>query len=217
MMLLWGQRYLAQRYSAPRRKPLLLRSASIRCCRSTIAFMPSKRPSRISRDRQCQPVEAGDNLAQEFKSLSGKIGRLDRQASDVAARPRQTCDQAAADRVVRYCKDDGDNRCRLLYHGDGNSRRDNDVDLQADELGRDLGVAFGTSLGPAILDCDSAIVDPTEFTQSLRKGSSVRTPGRSVRAHESDDRHFARLLRARRERPCRRTSEQCDERAPVHS
>src|SRR6516165_6922864 len=53
MMLLWGQRYLAQRYSAPRRKLSLLRSASIRCCRSTIAFMPSKRPSRISRDRRC--------------------------------------------------------------------------------------------------------------------------------------------------------------------
>src|SRR5262245_29594208 len=40
MMLLWGQRYLAQRYSAPRRKLSLLRSAGIRCCRSTIAFMP---------------------------------------------------------------------------------------------------------------------------------------------------------------------------------
>src|SRR5215831_4391540 len=53
MMLLWGQRCLAQRYSAPRRKLSLLPSASIRCCRSTIAFMPSKRPSRISRDRRC--------------------------------------------------------------------------------------------------------------------------------------------------------------------
>ena len=40
MMLLWGRRCLAQRYSAPRRKLSLLRSASIRCCRSTIAFMP---------------------------------------------------------------------------------------------------------------------------------------------------------------------------------
>ena len=48
----------------------------------------------------CQPAEPGDNLAQEFKSLAGKIGLLDRQSSDVAARSRQTCDQAAADRVV---------------------------------------------------------------------------------------------------------------------
>jgi hypothetical protein len=36
-----------------------------------------------------------------------------------------------------------------------------------DELGRDLGEAFGASLGPAILDCDGATLDPAEFAQSL--------------------------------------------------
>ena len=54
----------------------------------------------IGHDRQ--PAEAGDNLAQEFEPLAGKIGRLDRQSGDVAARSRQTCDQAAADRVDRH-------------------------------------------------------------------------------------------------------------------
>ena len=92
---------------------------------------------------------------------------LDRQSSDVAARPRQTCDQAAADRVDRQCKDDGDDRCRLLYCGDGGFRRDDDVDLQPDELGRDLGVALGAALRPAILDRDGAALDPAEFAQSL--------------------------------------------------
>src|SRR5262249_27665381 len=130
------------------------------------------------RDLEAERPGFGLNL----ESLPGKIGRLDRQAGDVAAWPRETRDQAADDGIVRYCKDNGDNRCRLLYHRDGNSRCDNDVDLQADELRRDLGVALGTSFGPAILDCDGAIIDPTEFTQSLRKGSSVWTPGRSVRA-----------------------------------
>ena len=66
----------------------------------------------IGHDRQ--PAETGDNLAQEFESLAGKIGRLHRQAGDVAARSRQTCDQAAADRVARHRKDDRDDRCRLL-------------------------------------------------------------------------------------------------------
>ena len=70
-------------------------------------------------DHDCQPAEPGDNLTQEFEPLAGKIGRLDRQSSDVAARSRQTCDQAAADRVARQCKDDRDDRCRLLYCGDG--------------------------------------------------------------------------------------------------
>ena len=66
----------------------------------------------IGHDRQ--PAETGDNLAQKFEALAGKIGGLERQAGDVAARSRQTCDQADADRVRRQCEDDRDDRCRLL-------------------------------------------------------------------------------------------------------
>jgi hypothetical protein len=55
--------------------------------------------ANISHD--CQPAETGDNLAQEFESLASSIGLLDRHSSDVAARSRQTCDQASADRVDR--------------------------------------------------------------------------------------------------------------------
>ncbi len=79
-------------------------------------------------------------------SLANKFGRLDRQSSDVAAGMRQTCDQAIADRVDRHRKDNGDNRCRLLYYGYGSSDGDNDVDLKADKLRCNLGVAFGTAL-----------------------------------------------------------------------
>jgi hypothetical protein len=86
-------------------------------------------------EHDCQPVQLRDNLTQEFYSFAGKIVRLDRQSSDVAARLRKTCDQAAADRVDTYCKDDGDNRCRLSYGGDGASDRDNDIDLKTDKLG----------------------------------------------------------------------------------
>ena len=85
---------------------------------------------------------------QKFDSLAGKIGRLVRQSSDVAARSRQTCDQAAAERVVRQYKDGGNDRCRLLYCGGGGSGRDNYVDLQLDKLCRDFGVALGASLRP---------------------------------------------------------------------
>ena len=41
----------------------------------------------IGHDRQ--PAETGDNLAQKFEPLASEIGRLDRQAGDVAARSRQ--------------------------------------------------------------------------------------------------------------------------------
>jgi len=36
------------------------------------------------------------------------------------------------------------------------------IDLQPNELGRDLGVALGASLRPAIFDCDVATLGPTE-------------------------------------------------------
>src|SRR6516225_5400839 len=86
-------------------------------------------------------------------------------------------DQAAADRIDRNRKDDGDGRCRLFYRGDSGSIRDNDINIQADKLGCDLGVALGSSLRPAILDRDGAALDPAEFTQSPHKGVSPRTPG----------------------------------------
>ena len=49
------------------------------------------------------------------------------------------------------------------------SRRDDDIDLEPDELGRDLGEALAASLRPAILDRDGAALDPAEFAQPLHK------------------------------------------------
>src|SRR6516164_6890862 len=89
---------------------------------------------------------------------------------------------------------------------------DNDIDLQADKFGCNFGVTRGTSLRPAILNRNSAILDPAEFTQSLHKSSSIGTPSRSVRAQEPDGWQLARLLRASGERPCNHsTAEKSDE------
>jgi hypothetical protein len=127
-------------------------------------FQHSLGIGNISHD--CQPAETGNNLAQEFESLASSVGLLDRQSSDVATRSRQTDDQAAADRIDRNRKDDGDRRCRLFYCGDSGSIRNNDINIQADKLGCDLSVALGSSLRPAIIDRDGAALGPAEFTQS---------------------------------------------------
>src|SRR5262249_17979080 len=66
----------------------------------------------VGHDRQ--PPETGDNLAQEFETFASKIGRLVRQTCNVAARPRQTGNQAIGNRVARDREDDRDDRRRLL-------------------------------------------------------------------------------------------------------
>src|SRR6516164_339973 len=95
--------------------------------------------------------------------------------------------------------------------------RENDIDFQSNELGCELGEAFAASLRPAIFDRDGATFDPTEFAQSLHKGSGPLALRRcSPRAEQSDGRGL-RLLRTRRDRPrgCR-PAEQRDELAPFH-
>ena len=88
------------------------------------------------------------------------------------ARPCQALDKAGADRVGRQCKDDGDDRRHLLYCGDCACHRDDDVDLASNELGRDLGIALGAALRPAIFDRHGATLGPAEFAQPLLEGSS---------------------------------------------
>src|SRR5262245_63003774 len=142
-----------------------------------------------------------------------KIGLLVRQAGDIAAWSRQTCDQAGGDRVPQY-DDDWDDRCRLLCRDRRTSTGENDIDLEPDELSRDLCESLAPSLRPAILDREVATVYPTEFAQPLHKSGSPRSPGRGRgRAQKADRRHLFRLLRARGQwqRGNRTAAKQADE------
>jgi hypothetical protein len=71
---------------------------------------------------------------------------LDRQARDVAARARKTGDEPGANRIVPQDKDDGDDRGRLLYCWGRAVVGNNGIDVEPDELDRDLGDALGASL-----------------------------------------------------------------------
>jgi|SRR6476620_11035097 hypothetical protein len=60
------------------------------------------------------------------------------EAGDIAARSRQGSDQSATDRVSRHREDDRDDRGRLLCRNRWlGSVCENDIDLEADKLGRD--------------------------------------------------------------------------------
>src|SRR5947208_2033589 len=61
--------------------------------RSFVHLQYGRAIANIAHDRES--AEIGNKLA-HFESFVGKVGRLDRQARDIAARSRQTRDEAAA-------------------------------------------------------------------------------------------------------------------------
>ena len=169
----------------------------------------------IGHDRQT--AQTGDNLAQEFEPLAGKIGRLDRQAGDVAARSRQARDEAGADRVPRHREHDRDDRCRLLCRDDVAVP---DVTMTS-TLSRTNSAAISAkrSLRPSAQRYSIATVRPSIQPSSRSRCTKAASPWASGRSRGSRPRTrwsaASRLLRACRQRPRgRRAAEQRDELAP---
>src|SRR5262249_40104356 len=108
--------------------------------------------------------------------------------------------------------------CRLLCRDRCfGSRSDNDIRLEPDKLGRDLGIALGAPLAPTVLDCDGAALDPAEFAQPPNKCVNPRALACSRPPAEPADHRHPGLLRPRRERPhSHRAAEQSDEVAALH-
>src|SRR5262249_57141958 len=121
---------------------------------------------------------------------------------------------AAAGTVTRH-KYDGDRR-RCFLRGDRwwSPHRDDDINLESDELGRDFAVPLGASLNPARFHCHGATIYPAEFAQSLRKVSNPLAVVRTRAANKPDGGQL--LLRARRERPRSCAADERDETAPLH-
>src|SRR5262245_38601097 len=169
--------------------------------------------------QESQAAEAGDYLPQQFESLAAKIRCQDRQASNVATRPRKASDEATCHRVAHHRGDDRDNRCRLHCLNDRWCPRcDNDINFEPDELSRDFGQSLDVALRPANLERDRAALDPAEFTQSLHQHAEPLAVGRGrARDKPPDGRQFAWLLCPRRERPRSRAAEQRYKLAALHS
>src|SRR5262245_60967125 len=164
-----------------------------------------------------QTTRTRNKLAQKLDAFSSKISRLNGQASHVAARARQACNKSGANRVRRYCKDDRDRGRRLLGSGNRATCRQDDIHLQANKLGRQVGEAPAVPLGPTIFEGERASITPAEFIQALGKYGKVRLPrGRRRHVQYADRREP--MLRARRQRPRRRAAaEQRHELAALHS
>jgi hypothetical protein len=108
--------------------------------------------------------------------LASEIGILHREARHVAAGPRQTRNEACPERIRCCSEDDRYDRCRLLCRDDHwVGIRDDDIDLEPNQLGGELGGAVAASLRPAILDRKVTPLNPAEFAQPLQKSGDPLT------------------------------------------
>src|SRR5262245_17870178 len=140
-------------------------------------------------------------------------------AGRVATVVIKALDQSLADRIAAYPEHDGDGRRGTLRRAGRGVAADRDEHAYstADEIGRYRGQQVVATARPPELDQEILPLDVTTLGQTAAEGRQqvCRVLGRT-RAHVAYDRH-RRLLRARRERPRRRSAEDADEIAPLHS
>src|SRR5262249_32906733 len=136
-----------------------------------------------------------------------------------AARPGKACNKSNLDWIGSRFKNDGNGfGRRLCCQRRRSAARCNHCYLSMNQFSGQRRQAIVMALSPTVLNREVLAVDQTRFTQALPKRCHTIGVGlRRAGAEKANHRH-RRLLRARRERPCRRcAAEQRDELAAPHS
>src|SRR5215475_8784461 len=149
-------------------------------------------------------------LHRQFRGQEGEPGR-------VAARARQTRDQAAFQRVARRSHDDRDAlRCALRAADRSGAADYDDIDLRPQQIADQRGYRFDIITIMAKLVGDVSPFDITEVAHPAHEFLAEWIVERGSRPDVPDTRRLARMLRARRERPCSGAASNSDELAPLH-
>jgi hypothetical protein len=136
----------------------------------------------------------------------------------ISPRAREARDEPAPNRIGNGEHDDRDRRGGVLGRHDREGRRcGDDIDLQPDQLGREVGQAVRPALRESRLDDDVLALDPPELTQPFpkRRAGTAVTGGRAGR-EKADPVDLPRRLRADGAR-CREDAHGArDKGPPVH-
>jgi hypothetical protein len=154
-----------------------------------------------------------NHFLQQLKTSPAEVGCNDAEPGGIPAGPGKTIDEAGGDRIADDRHDDGYRARGVLERlGGWRPSGDNHIDLRSHELGSQVGQPVGPILSPFPLDGDGSSIDIPEVAQALHERlDPSRERVRGTQQKDADARHSAGLLRARRERPCRRTPEERDE------
>ena len=134
---------------------------------------------RIREDRH--PAQARDRILEQLEPFRRELGNEERVAGDVAARAREARDDPRSNGVGdvghdhRYRVRRG---CLLRGEGARHRVRHDDIHLEPDELGGELGKTVILTLGKAKLDGDILALDVTQVAQSRPECIDARGPRR---------------------------------------
>ena len=141
---------------------------------------------------------AGSNLAQKFDPLARKIARLDRQAGDVAARPREAATKPLPTGSAASANTIGIVVVACLAGGTALPTVTMTSTLSRTNSAANSGNRSKRPSAQRYSIATVAALDPAEFAQPLHEsGGPVAPVRRGAGAQESDGRQLAWLLRAR--------------------
>src|SRR5712691_8492047 len=175
-------------------------------CECGVARIPENRSSR-------QP---GHYFLECLQAFCACFRSQLRASREIAAWVRKTGDQAGVQRIDSVRVHDRDGRSRFL---DGKGRRrcnhDDDVDIESNHLCCKLLESLGAAVRITALNDEVSTLLVPELTQAVEQCVIKLLVSVRDKPHPPNS---ARLLRARRERQCRRrAAEKRDELAPFHA
>ena len=149
------------------------------------------RIGRVREDRH--PADLGDDLLEQLQRFADDF-QADAvgQPCDVPARAREARDEPEPDRIANADHDDGDRPVAFLAAtAAGVAHRHDDVHLEPDQLGREVGQPLEPALRKSILDDDVLALDLAELPQALPERVEYgAAAGRMSRDQNADPRNL---------------------------
>ncbi|HEY7169085.1 MAG TPA: hypothetical protein VIB79_31310 [Candidatus Binatia bacterium] len=109
--------------------------------------------------------------ALQLEPFAGEVFSLIGKTRDVPARPRQTRDKAALNRIAHSGDDDRYRFCPLLERpGSGVALRNDHVHFEVDQFGRKRWQPIGHPFRPAVIDRNVSALRIAEVPQPLSEG-----------------------------------------------
>jgi hypothetical protein len=155
----------------------------------------------VCEHQDAHPFHAGHGLREELQPLGAQPLRKTREPRHVAARASQAPHQSHPDRIARADHDDGNRLRRPRQRRDRRiAEGRNDVQLEADELGRQRRKPFEARVRQARLDDEVLALDVPEVAEALPKRFQVPGFGGVCVSEIPEAPDLRRLLRLAGER-----------------